>query len=345
MILCYFVLLAKLILFSGAIMRTTACSLLLMLMTCGAAFAGQKSITFFSDGAVVEISTAAANGIAEISLPTGMAEKSLRIRPVGNTVIRQVDIVPARIDTKRVKEIESLTEQKSRQEDRLKALQTREEIFRAAAKSQSGKAPRKSKSNPDPMQSIKQGTEYAIAQLESVYTARRKTEQEIRRIEARLTVLKNSGTTAEAVARISVTPKSGSVSASYLLSGFAWTPVYDLRINNDGNARVALSGQLPQSFSGYRLKAAAASVDEMAVATVKTAGKETSVGLADYLLPSSEEIFGNGPTAPFSFTLTNSTQIYLPPGIASVYHKGVFTGKVRFEGISSGRSKKVTSAQ
>ena len=73
----------------------------------------------------------------------------------------------------------------------LQALATREEIFKSAAKSQGGKAPRKSKANPDPMQAIRQGTEFAIAQLEAVYTSRRRTEQEIRRIDSRIAAAKN----------------------------------------------------------------------------------------------------------------------------------------------------------
>ncbi len=57
--------------------------------------------------------------------------------------------------------------------DRLKALNAREAIFKSAAKSQSGKAPRKSKTNTEPLTAVRQGTEFAIAQLENVYHARR----------------------------------------------------------------------------------------------------------------------------------------------------------------------------
>lgn len=326
-------------------MKSLTCVLLLLLMPATSAFADHRSITFFSDGAIVEIDSGASKGVIEINLPAGMIENSLRIKPAGNGVIKQVDMIPARVDIKRVREIETLTEQKSKLEDRIKALETREEIFKAAAKSQSGKAPRKSKTNPDPMQSIRQGTEYAIAQLESVYTARRKTEQDIRRIEAKLAALKKDGTTAEAVARITVSPKNCRVSASYALAGFAWTPVYDLRLNNDGNALLTLSGQLPASFKGYQLKAAPGIMSAGLSSPAQPANNGSAARLAEYRLPVKEEIFNAGPAAAFSCILTNQSPVYLPPGEASVYSKGEFRGKVRFEGISSGRSRKVTSGQ
>jgi hypothetical protein len=62
------------------------------------------------------------------------------------------------------KELDTLLEQRNRLGDRLQALETREEIFKSATKSQSGKAPRKTRANPDPMLTIRQGTEFAIAQ-------------------------------------------------------------------------------------------------------------------------------------------------------------------------------------
>jgi len=324
-------------------MKSFIFSLFLLFITTNTAMAAGKSITFFSDGAIVEIKSSAAKGVADINLPSGMLENSLRIRPVGNTTIQQVELLPARIDVKRVKEIETLTEQKNKLEDRLKALETREDIFKAAAKSQSGKAPRKTKTNPDPMQSIRQGTEYAIAQLESVYTAKRKTEQEIRRVDAKLVAQKKNGTTAEAVARVTITPKNGHLIATYALPGFPWTPAYDLRLNNDGNALLTMSGQLPSAFSGYQLKASAASLSDTSSEPIRIASGSSTAKLADYRLPVKEETFGSGLTSAFSCILSNQSAVYLPPGEASVYRKGEFWGKVRFDGISSGRSRVVKS--
>jgi hypothetical protein len=164
-------------------------TLCIMLLTAaGPTSADCKSATFYTDGVMVEQEAAAVKGVLEIPLPSGMIDDSLRIIPGSGTVIRRVDIVPAPADTgKTERELDALLEQKNRLGDRLLALATREDIFKTAAKSQSGKAPRKTKTNPEPMQSIRQGTEFAIAQLEAVYTARRKTEQEIRRLDSRIT--------------------------------------------------------------------------------------------------------------------------------------------------------------
>jgi len=83
--------------------------------------------------------------------------------------VERVELLPCQVPERRQKELDALIEQKNRLEDRMKALDTREDIFAAAAKSQSSKAPRKTKANPDPLASVRQGTDFAIAQLEAVY--------------------------------------------------------------------------------------------------------------------------------------------------------------------------------
>jgi len=300
-----------------------------------------RTVTFFSDGALVEVEAAAAKGIAEISLPAVMLEDSLRIRPLGNAVIQRVDIVQTRQEGKGARELEQLYEQKSRLNDRLQALETREEIFKAAAKSQGGKAPRKTKANPDPMQSIRQGTEFAIAQLEAVYTARRRTEQEIRRLDARIASLKRGGQGEGSVARVAVAPKNGRVRVQYAMQWEGWTPRYDMRLNNDGNALLTLYGQLPASFGGYLLQASPSTLAESNGARIVPVVAGSLARLAEYSLPASEERFGAGVRTSFSCLLTNRVGVGLPSGEASLYRNGEYRGRFRFEGISSGRSRKV----
>ena len=106
----------------------------------------------------------------------------------------------------------------------MQALATREDIFKSAAKSQSGKAPRKTKANPVPMQAIRQGTAFAIAQLEAVYTSRRRTELEFSRLDNRIATAIISGRDPETVARIQVSPARGSVTAGYAVADQGWTP-------------------------------------------------------------------------------------------------------------------------
>jgi len=302
-------------------------------------------VTFYSDGALVEFETAAAKGSAVIPLPKGMADGTLRIRPLAGSVIQRVDIQPAIREGKTEKELDALLERKNRLHDRLQALATREEIFTSAAKSQSGKAPRKTKANPDPMQSIRQGTDFAIAQLEAVYTARRKTVQEIRTLDNRIAELRSAGAGAESVARVALTPKNGRIRVRYALAGTGWTPRYDLRPKGDGTAALTLYGLLPGSFGNCRQRAAHCALAGSEAAGSVPAASGTLTRLGDYILTSEEERFGSGIDGSYSALLTNRSGIYLPAGDASLYRAGEYMGHVRFEGISSGRSKRVSNAR
>ena len=305
--------------------------------------AESRSVTFYADGAVVELEATAAKGALDIPLPAGMIEGSLRIRPAGGTSIRRVDIVSARTDPDKVeKGLDALLEQRSRLGDRMRALATREEIFTSAAKSQSAKAPRKTKANPDPMQTIRQGTEFAIAQLEAVYTARRRTEQEIRRIDSHIAAAKNSVRGPETVARIEVSPARGRVTARYALAGQGWMPRYDMYLDGSSNAQVDLSGQFSGAFSGYLLQASPATLAERDTARVFPVASGPAARLASFRLPVSEAEFGSGILSSFSCVLKNAGQLYLPGGDANLYKYGEYLGRFRFAGISSGRSRSIS---
>jgi hypothetical protein len=317
--------------------------LVLALFAATSAPAESRSVTFYSDGAVVELEATAAKGSIEIALPASLIEGSLRIRPDNGTSLQRIDMVSARSDSgKGEKELDVLLEQRSRLNDRLQALATREEIFKSAAKSQSGKAPRKTKTNPDPMQTIRQGTEFAIAQLEAVYTARRKTEQEIRRIDSRIAAAKNSGRGTETVARIQVSPARGRVTARYAMTGLSWTPRYDMYLDGGGTAQVHLSGLFNGTFSGYLLQASPAPLAERDIARVFQVNSGPATRLASFRLPVTEEHFGTGIQSSFSYVLKNSEQMHLPSGDANLYKSGEYVGRFRFEGISSGRSRSIS---
>ena len=319
--------------------------LVLAMITSVNVLADSRSVTFFSDGARVEIDATATKSIIEIPLPAGMLENSLRVKPVGSTTILRVDLLPVGRETKGERELNSLLEHKSRLEDRLQALKTREDIFKSAAKSQSGKAPRKTKVNPDPMQTIRQGTDFAIAQLEAVYTARRKTNQELRRVDARIAELRTSGTGAETMTRIRVAPKNGRVTISYALMGQTWKPSYDIRINDNQKTAVTLFGQLPGSFAGYLLRAAPTLIANFATTSSTAVPAGSLARLAEFILPLEELRFGNGPATSFSAIISNTSAVHLPTGEASLYHNGEYLGRIRFEGISSGRCSKISNGR
>ncbi|MBK5273813.1 MAG: hypothetical protein JJE30_02015 [Desulfuromonadales bacterium] len=317
--------------------------LLIIMLTVQVGPAACRSVTFYSDGAVIELDAVATKGTLEIPLSAAMIEGSLRVKPGSGTSIQRVDIVPAAADTgKGEKELDALLEQKNRLADRLQALSTREEIFKSAAKSQGGKAPRKTKTNPDPMQTIRQGTEFAIAQLEAVYTARRKTEQEIRRIDTRIAAAKKGGLAAEALARIHLSTPRGRVSVRYAVAGQSWTPRYDIHLDDSHTAELHLSALFSGSFNGYLLQASPARLADQGTARVLPVQAGPTARLASYRLPVSEERFGTGIQSSFSFNVRNSQQVYLPGGDANLYRSGEYVGRFRFEGISSGRSKTVS---
>lgn len=317
--------------------------LALTLLATGAAPAECGSVTFYSDGAVVDLEATAAKSSIEIALPASMIEGSLRIRPGSGTSLQRVEIVSARTDSgKGERELDTLLEQRNRLGDRLQALATREEIFKSAAKSQSGKAPRKTKANPDPMLAIRQGTEFAIAQLEVVYTARRKTEQDIRRIDSRIAAAKNSGRGPETFVRVYVSPARGRVTIRYAVAGPGWTPRYDIYLDSGNNAQVHLSGLFNGAFPGYLLQASPATLAERDTARVFPVNSGPAARLASFRLPVSETHFGTGIQSSFSYVLKNSEQLRLPSGDANLYKDGEYIRRFRFEGISSGRTRVIS---
>ena len=326
----------------------TALNVIILLLAIAAeACAGSGRATFFSDGVVVDLEAVAVKGIATISLPAGALPGTLRIRPGHGTRIQRVDMQQLRPDARGEKALDALIEQKSRLEDRLGALATREEIFTAAAKSQSGKAPRKTKSNPDPLQSIRRGTDFALAQLEAVYTARRLAQQEIRRIDARIAAVGKGGKNAGGVARVAVSPKNGRITASFAVDTPGWTPWYDIRIDGkEGSALVTLYGHVPAYLDGYTLHVSSASLAGAAAEPpIVPAAAGQRARLAEFRLPVGEEHFGNGLLPSFAFMLKNATGADLPAGEAAFFRSGEYWGTVRFAGMSSGRSMRITSTR
>ncbi|OGU23075.1 MAG: hypothetical protein A2X85_14360 [Geobacteraceae bacterium GWF2_54_21] len=300
-----------------------------------------NSITFYRDGAIIEREASALKGVAEVPLEPGLLEGTLKVVPAVGSVILGVEINAARQDGKSSRELEALIEQRQRLEDRLQALATREEIFKAAAKSQSGKSPRKTKANPDPMQTIRQGTDFAIAQLEAVYTTRRKTTQEIKKVENRIAVLKRGGKSGGTV-RISVSPPRGRLTVRYATAETGWQPWYDLHLNGSGVARLQLSAKMTANHGGYRqLVSAASLMDATTAATFPVQSGNTK--MAEFQLPITEENFDGGIYNRFSGRLGNTGTEYLPPGEAGLFRSGTYLGRFRFEGLSSGRNRLISS--
>jgi len=293
-------------------------------------------VTLYRDGTLLEQDASARKGVAVVPLAAGLMEGTLKVFPTAGTTVLTVEIIPATTGTKHDTELDALLENRRRMEDRLQALATREEIFTAAAKSQGGKAPRKTKTNPDPLQTIRQGTDFAIAQLEAVYTARRRTEQEIKKIDASIGAARARRRTAGSSARITVTPANGSLLVRYAIGETGWQPQYDLHLLGNGTARLRLSARLTRSYPDARIRVSSDSWTERGTVTYPLP-QSSLAAVASFTLPLTEETYQEGIATRFSGTITNTTPGYLPPGESSLYKNGVYVGRLRFEGISSGR--------
>jgi chaperonin cofactor prefoldin len=307
--------------------------------------AGAPTVTFYRDGAVLEIEMAAIRGTAEITLPPDAREATLRIEPLEGSVIERVKSVTPRRKQKDMQELERLQERKERLEDRLKALESRERIFSAAARSQSGKAPRRTKGNPDPLQAIRQGTDFAIAQLEAVYTSRRKTEQEMRRIAALSAALEKSARMRGRDIQVRVSPKNGRIRVRVALDSPGWTPRYDIRLGRGENAAVSLFAQASATCPGCLTRISPASLSQEP--PQRNAGvtlHDQEVRLAELRLPVTEAAFSTRLDRSPTFVLHNGSDRYLPPGEAALYRNGEYWGTFRFEGMSSGRMRRICSA-
>src|SRR5512137_2166085 len=123
-------------------------ALFTLLLIAMPAVAENRLVTLYLDGALVESEAVTLKEYAEVSLPSAIHDGCLRIKPLNGCVIERVDIFPAKPEPGFQREMAKMMERRDALSDRLKVLNAREAIFMAAAKSQSSKAPRKSKANP-----------------------------------------------------------------------------------------------------------------------------------------------------------------------------------------------------
>lgn len=291
------------------------------------AIAAPRELTVFSDGILVEIEATARKGVVEVTLPAPIRENSLRVKPLDNGRVGRVELLPYRVPDRQQKDLDSLIEQKNRLEDRMKALDTREDIFAAAAKSQSSKAPRKTKTNPDPLTSVRQGTDFAIAQLEAVFTARRRTSQELKKVEANLAHLQKSVTNGPTV-RITVSPPVSRVMLSVVMADGSWKPYYEIRLTGDGTAKLAMLPLVPALPVGYVAKVTPSSLTADKPHQLFPLPPGTLPRLAEWTVPVEKEYLAATPLPLFSFTIKNSTGAPLMAGEAVVYSKEEYLGAV-----------------
>ena len=299
----------------------------------------QQTTTLYLDGTVIEQVGATGRGLIEVPLSAAVQPGSLRVKQLSGAAIDRVEIVPSGKSGLREAEAARLTERQEQLGDRLRALETREEIFRAAAKAQSGKAPRKTKTNPEPLSTIRKGTDYALAQLEEVYRARRKAEKELKEVTASLAARKEQSG-ADSTARIVLKGKSGKVGISYIRSDLKWLPRYDFRLDGSGVADVTVRARLPQGAKGS-LAVVPSLLADAAAETRLPVSEHTDAVVASFRSSALHERFLPGPRSSATFTVKNETSGKFPEGVATCYWKGEYIGTTLFAGFGPGESREV----
>lgn len=294
--------------------------LLLFLIAGRPAGAAQKSVTFYLDGARIEYQCSAVNGYLELPLPASMVAGSLRVKPAGNGRLTRVEIAPAERDARRAREIARLEEKKEALLARMQTLSRREEIFSAAAKAQSGRAPRKTKTNPDPVASLKQGTAFALAELDAVSRSRRSCQQALDALEKQLA----SAGKGCPVAKVWLT--GGKATVSFLVGDQRWTPCYDFCWLGETGGNLLLHARLPRLDRQVRYFVSNGTVAQGAQARPVRDGYPV---LASY--PLALKSGNRSEQRPLSFTF-DRLEAALPPGEAAAFWRGEYLGRGRFAG-------------
>lgn len=318
--------------------RVCLITALLLSLAVQVAASSDRTVTFFLDGAQVEQHEYARKGYLEVSVPPGALLDSLRIAPDKGVEIRRVVTVPQKPDKNVAREFGRLAEREEQLNARLKALAVREEIFKSAAKSQSAKAPRRTKTNPEPLTTIRQGTDYALTQLESVYQAQRKAEKELALISERRLRLGKEELSGGTVARVWLTPASGGVLVSWSESGKNWSPLYQLRIDDKGSALLSLMAQDLPLAKGEHASLVLGPLQRAGdplrfrYAPAGTLLKQTAVQVTPgtAINPS-----------PYRLSFTNSSAVSWPSGEITCFTRGVYIGKGRFSGVANGKQGEV----
>lgn len=309
--------------------------LLLLLWSCPVS-AG-RNVSLYLDGAVVERDEVAKNGYLEIYLPASARTDTLRITPVGEARIVRVQVAPKQPSGKVEKELAAISKQQELLQDRLKALSIKEDIFRSAAKSQSAKAPRRTKTNPEPLSTIRQGTDYAISQLEAVFQMQRRASRELKQLDERRVKLAGDQQGGGSVARVWVTPGSARVSAAYIQNDRIWQPQYEIRVIGGGKARFSVFPGTVELLRGETGKVKLAAMENDAEASSLTyfdSGRPVLVSE----LPAGMKLESTGPIPLMTVTLTNTTGAAIPAGEVSCYGDGIYRGRGRLPRLEIGRT-------
>lgn len=301
------------------------------------AMASDEKRILFLDGARIERVIVASKGFIEVPLPAAMIPDSLRIKPLGSAQVRWVDVVAVSSE-RYAEQLKSMEERRNILLDRLQNLDMREEIFKAAAKSQSGRALRKTKTNPDPLGSLRSGTRYALTQLDEISAARRQTRGSLAEMDKRIATLAKQPSPGS-VARIQLSQSGGSVRVAYLVSNLKWTPKYDVRLSGDGYTELSLCAKIPAGAQNVSTAVVPLPLAESLSTDIHPYPVSAGISrIATVKLPLVKEEVTKGAVPSLSLVFDNTSAQYLPAGEASGYWGGEYLGKADFPGCLPGKS-------
>lgn len=310
----------------------------LVLFWCVPALASDEKRIIFLDGARIEREIVARKGFIEVPLPAAMLPDSLRVKPFGSAQVRWVEIVPATGRVKHTEQLNAMEERRNILLDRLKNLDMREEIFKAAAKSQSGRALRKTKTNPDPLGSLRSGTRYALTQLDEISAARRQTRDALSQIETRIAALAKQPSSGS-IARILLSQPGGKARVAYLVSNLKWTPKYDVRLSGDGYTELSLCAKMPHGTQNISTAVVPLLLDESFGSEIQPYPVSAGItSIATFKLPLVKEEVIKGAVPYLSLVFDNTSSQNLPAGEASGYWGGEYLGDASFAGCPAGKS-------
>lgn len=301
--------------------------------------AGGKSVTWFLDGSKVEQELVIENSVSELLLPSSLQPGSVRVKPVAAARISRVEFEPVKPGKGEEKELARLDERREELQDRLKALAVKEEIFKSTAKSQGSKAPKRTRTNPEPLSAIRQGTDFAMSRLEDVYRLRRNVEHELKELDRKQSALKKNEKVSGTRLKIRLDGRRGRVLLSYVTAGDGWTPYYDIRLSA-GVAEVTLRVKVPvaeKGVSSFVVTSALSRGSNPVPIAPDAAGKVSTYRLSE----TSERVLQNLQKGVIA-TIRNDSAVYLPPGEASGFLNEEFIGFSRFSGLKPSDSAEVS---
>jgi hypothetical protein len=302
------------------------------------ALAHGENRVLFLDGARIEQEYVARKGLIDVPLPAAMLHDSFRVKPLGGATIRRVEIGPYPSDRNVAKKLSDLEDRREVLLDRIKILDEREGIFKSAAKSQSGRALRKTKGNPDPLSLLRTGTRFALSQLDEVSAARRQTRKDLATVETRIAVLEKQASPRNR-ARVWLSKPDGKVVIAYLVSNLKWTPWYDFRLSGNGYVEIELCAKISSPDRNISTSVVPLPLSESYGSKVVPYPVSSEfAGIASFRFPLVKEAVTEGAVPSLSFLFTNSTGQNLPSGAASGYWQGEYFGMSSFAGCLPGKS-------